>query len=79
VFFTRSITLPSRTGGKVATVKNGGRPVNIHTKFVGAIDAVVLSLTAAITVAMVFALLSPHERRDDLVKHYSVTIEQLPS
>jgi hypothetical protein len=51
--------------------------VNIHTKLVGAIDAVVLSLTAAMTVVMVFVLLSPPVGRDGLAEHYSVTIEQL--
>jgi hypothetical protein len=53
--------------------------VNIHSKLVGAIDAVVLSLTAAMTVAMVFVLLGPPVDRDGVVEHYSVTIEQLPS
>jgi hypothetical protein len=53
--------------------------VNIHTKLVGAIDAVVLSLTAAMTVAMVFVLFSPPVGRDGVSEHYSVTIEQLPS
>jgi hypothetical protein len=48
--------------------------VNIHTRLVGAIDAVVLSLTAAINVAMLFVLLSPPVDRDPT---YSVTIEQL--
>lgn len=53
--------------------------MNIHTKLVGAIDAVILSLTAAMTVAMVFVLLAPPVERDGLLEHYSVTIEQLPS
>jgi len=53
--------------------------VNIHTRIVGAIDAVVLSLTAAMTVAMVIALLSPPVDRDAPTRHYSVTIEQLSS
>jgi hypothetical protein len=51
--------------------------VNIHTRLVGAIDAVVLSLTAAMTVAIVFVLLSPSADHDGLKQHYSVTIEQL--
>jgi hypothetical protein len=51
--------------------------VNIHTRLVGAIDAVVLSLTAAMTVAMFFVLLSPPVDGDGLAEHYSVTIEQL--
>jgi hypothetical protein len=50
--------------------------VNIHTRIVGVIDAVVLLLTAAMTVAMVFVLLSPPVDRDS-GKHYSVTIKQL--
>jgi hypothetical protein len=33
--------------------------VNIHTRLVGAIDAVVLSLTAAMNFVLLFALLSP--------------------
>lgn len=51
--------------------------MNIHTRLVGAIDAVVLSLSAAMTIVMVVALLSPPVAHDG--KHYSVTIEQLPS
>ena len=49
--------------------------MNIHTRLVGAIDVVVLSLSAAMTVAMLFVLLSP-----PVIEHgrnYSVTIEQL--
>jgi len=55
--------------------------VNIHTRLVGAIDAVILSLTAAVTVTMLFVLLDPHApaEREGLLKHYSVTIEQLPT
>jgi hypothetical protein len=53
--------------------------VNIHTRLVGAIDVVVLSLTAAMNVAMVLVLLSPPVERDGPAEHYSVTIEQLPS
>jgi hypothetical protein len=53
--------------------------VSIHTRLVGAIDALVLSLTAATTIAMLFVLLSPPVERDGLTEHYSVTIEQLPS
>jgi hypothetical protein len=52
----------------------GVRLVNIHTRLVGAIDAVVLSLTAAMTVAIAFVLFSPPADRHE---HYSVTIEQL--
>lgn len=53
--------------------------MNIHTRLVGAIDAVVLALTAAMTIALLFVLLSPSAEHDDLARHYSVTIEQLPS
>lgn len=53
--------------------------MNIHSRLVGAIDAVVLSLSAAMTVAMVFVLLTPPVDRDGVAEHYSVTIEQLPS
>lgn len=53
--------------------------MSIHSKLVGAIDAVVLSLTAAMTVALVFVLLSPPVERDGLTEHYSVTIRQLPT
>jgi hypothetical protein len=49
--------------------------VNIHTRLVGAIDAVVLSLTAALTIVMLVALLSPPVAHEH--EHYSVTIEQL--
>jgi hypothetical protein len=48
--------------------------VNIHTRLVGAIDAVVLSLSAAMTIAMLVGLFSPSADRH---VHYSVTIEQL--
>lgn len=53
--------------------------MNIHTRLVGAIDVVVLSLSAAMTIAMVFVLLTPPADRDGLTEHYSVTITQLPS
>jgi hypothetical protein len=53
--------------------------VNIHTRLVGAIDAVVLSLTAAMNIAMLFVLLGPPVKDDGLAGHYTVTIEQLPS
>ena len=51
--------------------------MNIHTRLVGAIDAVVLLLTAATTVAMVVVLLSPPVDRNTVAEHYSVTIKQL--
>ena len=51
--------------------------MNIHTRLVGAIDAVVLSLTAAIHVAMLFVLLGPPVDGEGRAQHYSVTVEQL--
>ena len=52
--------------------------MNIHTRFVGALNAIILSLTAAMTVVMVVALLVPSfaslERAD---KRGTVTIQQL--
>jgi hypothetical protein len=52
--------------------------VNIHTKLVGAIDAIILSLTAAVTIVMVLTLLVPSfasfERQG---KRGTVTIQQL--
>jgi hypothetical protein len=51
--------------------------VNIHSKLVGAIDAVVLCLTAAVTIVMIFVLLSPSSPVGR--EHYSVTIEALAS
>lgn len=52
----------------------GVRLVNIHSKLVGAIDGLVLSLSAAVTIALLFVLLSsPAERAE----RYTVTIEQL--
>ena len=52
--------------------------MNIHTRFVGALNAIILSLTAAMTVVMVLALLVPSfaslERAD---KRGTVTIQQL--
>lgn len=67
-----------RVGVVLAPVCNFGvRLVNIHTRLVGAIDAVVLLLTAATTVAMVVVLLSPPVDRNSVAEHYSVTIKQL--
>jgi hypothetical protein len=52
--------------------------VNIHTRIVGAFDVIFLSLTAAVTIVMVLALLDPSlaslERLD---KRGTVTIQQL--
>ncbi len=33
--------------------------MNIHTRFVGALDAIILSLTAALTLVVLFVLLNP--------------------
>lgn len=54
--------------------------MNIHTKLVGAFDAIILSLTAAVTVAIVMVLLNPSFDKghfETLAKQPSVTIEQL--
>jgi hypothetical protein len=54
--------------------------VNIHTKLVGAFDAIILSLTAAVSIAILVVLLDPSfdkARFDTLAKQPSVTIEQL--
>jgi hypothetical protein len=53
--------------------------VNTHARFVGAIHAVVLSLFAAITIAMLYVLFSPLVARDDLAEHCTVTVTQLPA
>ena len=53
--------------------------MNTHARFVGAIHAVVLSLFAAITMAMLYVLFSPFVATDDLAEHCSVTITQLPA
>lgn len=53
--------------------------MNLHSKLVGAIDAVVMSLSAAMTVVMLVVLLSPPVNHDGVAEGYSVTIEQLPS
>jgi hypothetical protein len=54
--------------------------VNIHTKLVGAFDAIILSLTAAVTVAILLVLLDPsidQTRFETLAKRPSVVIEQI--
>lgn len=54
--------------------------MNIHTKLVGAFDAIILSLTAAVTIAILAVLLNPsldNVRLEALAKQPSVTIEQL--
>ena len=53
--------------------------MNIHTRLVGAFDAIILSSLVAVTVVMLLALLNPsfnatHETRS---KRASVTIEQI--
>ena len=53
--------------------------MNFHSRLVGAIDAVVMSSTAVMTILMLIVLLSPPVDRDDMVQGYSVTIEQLPA
>jgi hypothetical protein len=53
--------------------------VSIHTRLVGAIDGIVMTLTAAMNIALLFVLFSPHAptASDGLAEQYSVTIEQL--
>ncbi len=52
--------------------------MNIHTKFVGAFDAIILSLIAAVTIMMVLTLLEPSFGRSELLgKRGTVTIQQL--
>lgn len=58
----------------------GVRLVNIHTKLVGAFDAIILSLTAAVSIAILLVLLNPSLDKghfETLAKRPSVTIEQL--
>lgn len=54
--------------------------MSIHTKVVGAFDAIILSSTAALHLVVVFVLLDPSYgtvRAEALLKQPSVTIEQL--
>lgn len=68
-------------GAALAKVYNyGARLVNIHTRLVGAFDAIILSLTAAVTVAILVVLIDPsfdRARFETLAKRPSVVIEQL--
>lgn len=54
--------------------------MNIHTKLVGAFDAIILSLTAAVTIAILLVLLDPSfdkAKFETLAKRPSVVIEQI--
>lgn len=54
--------------------------MNIHTKLVGAFDAIILSLTAAVTIAILLVLLDPSFDKanfETLAKRPSVVIEQI--
>jgi len=54
--------------------------VNIHTKLVGAIDAIILSSLVTMTVVMMYALLNPTVNGDSVEtmgKRATVTIEQI--
>jgi hypothetical protein len=52
--------------------------VTILTRLVGAFDAIILSLTAAVTVVMVVTLLDPSlVPAESMVRHGTVTIQQL--
>ncbi len=54
--------------------------MNIHTRLVGAFDAIILFTLAAMTVVMMAALLNPSLGSDSLEtmgKHATVTVEQI--
>ena len=54
--------------------------MNIHTKLVGAFDAIILSTLVAMTVVLMHALLSPSVGNDSfetMGKHATVTIKQI--
>ena len=52
--------------------------MNIHTRLVGAFDAIIGSLTAAVTIVMVLALLDPSLVPSETVtRRGTVTIQQL--
>jgi hypothetical protein len=55
--------------------------VNIHTKLVGAFDAIILFTLAAMTVVMMYALLDPSFNSsgsfETMGKRATVTIEQI--
>lgn len=52
--------------------------MNFHTRFVGALDAIILFSIAAVTVVMVLTLLDPaFASLDRVSKHGTVTIQQL--
>jgi len=57
----------------------GVRLVNIHTKLVGAFDAIILSSLAAVTVMMLLALLNSsfNASFESMGRHATVTIEQI--
>ena len=54
--------------------------MNIHTRLVGALDAIILSTLVTVMVAMMLALLGPPPSRDShelLGKRATVTVEQI--
>ena len=54
--------------------------MSIHTRLVGAFDAIILSTLAAMTVVMVVALLNPsigNGSFETMGQHATVTIEQI--
>ena len=67
------------TGAVPDRVYNCGvRLVSIHTRLVGAFDAIILSTLAAVNVMMLAALLNPSlATLEAPVKHGMVTIEQI--
>lgn len=51
--------------------------MSIHTKLVGAFDAIILSLVATVTIVMVLALLVPSVATFETMGRGTVTIQQL--
>ncbi|MBM0104210.1 hypothetical protein JM946_05610 [Steroidobacter sp. S1-65] len=52
--------------------------MNIHTRLVGAFDAIIMLLWGAVTIAMMMALLDPSFSRSELLsKRGTVAIQQL--
>jgi hypothetical protein len=52
--------------------------VNIHTRLVGAFDAIILSQIVAVHIAMLFVLLDPsYNPSEQLARQGTVTIQQL--
>lgn len=66
------------TGAALDKVCNCGvRLVTIHTKLVGALDAIILFSIALVGIAMLAVLLDPYGPSEQLVRQGTVTIQQL--